>query len=128
MKHPAIPGLIGILCLLFGVPGFAGAGERVSPPPALAHADIFEGLIWVEGGRTYLITNYKSRSRVDYEITGELKPRLTALDGQLVTVAGTAVRQGWSGTIEVTRILRPKKIPPEHKSSQRVKSPLSKGE
>jgi len=81
-------------------------------PPEIVRTGIYQGFVSVDGNSVIIITNYKSRSRVDYQVTGNLKARIAALDGQLVTVVGTARRQGWSGTIEVVKILKPKKIPP----------------
>ncbi len=80
--------------------------------PLIVRTGVYEGLVTVDGDSVSIITNYKSRSRVDYQVTGALKDRIATLDGQVVTVEGTARRRGWSGTIEVEKILKPKKIPP----------------
>lgn len=80
--------------------------------PVIVRTGVYEGLVSVDGDSVYIITNYKSRSRVDYRVEGNLKNKIAALDGQVITVVGTATRQGWSGTIDVVKILKPKKIPP----------------
>jgi len=88
----------------------AQKGDTISKdaPPLIVRTGVYEGLVSVDGQAVYLITNYKSRSRVDYLVTGDLKDKITVLDGQVITVIGTAKRRGWSGTIEVTEILKPK--------------------
>ena len=105
-----------LMFLLTFLPFCATAQNGNSPHkdsmPLVVRTGVYEGLVTVDGDSVSIITNYKSRSRVDYQVTGALKDRVAALDGQLVTVIGTAKRRGWSGTIEVEKILKPKKIPP----------------
>ncbi len=100
---------------LFALMACSGArppsAVKKDAPPLVVRTGVYEGLVSVDGQSVYVITNYKSRSRVDYLVTGELKDKVAALDGQLVTVEGTAKRRGWSGTLEVVRILKPKRLP-----------------
>jgi len=104
--------LILLVLLPFCATARNGNPTHKDSMPLIVRTGVYEGLVSVDGNSVIIITNYKSRSRVDYQVTGNLKARIAALDGQLVTVVGTARRQGWSGTIEVVKILKPKKIPP----------------
>ncbi|GEM_PF-6858744 len=79
--------------------------------PVVTVTGVFEGLVYVDGEGVYVITNYNSRSRVDYRVTGDLKEKVAALEGQVVAVQGTARRQGWSGSLDVDKILRSRKPP-----------------
>ena len=57
-------------------------------------------------GEVYVTTNWRSRSRASYRVTGDLKDQVAQYKGQVTTVEGTITRTSpWSGTIEVEKIL-----------------------
>jgi len=63
------------------------------------------GLIKVDSGNVYIVTNWKSRSMVTYTVTGEKKPELEANTGKYACVTGIlSGKQTWSGTIDVKTI------------------------
>ncbi|HOP65241.1 MAG TPA: hypothetical protein PK358_17175 [Spirochaetota bacterium] len=70
------------------------------------------GLIKAERTNVYIITNWQSRSKVTYTITGPKKDEIAANAGKYISVLGTLTEnKRWSGTIEVTRIISIDKKP-----------------
>ncbi len=60
-----------------------------------------------DSGEVYIVENWESRSRVSYEVTGELVDEIRALKGKVVTVQGMVTKQSmWSGTIDVVTLDR----------------------
>jgi len=60
----------------------------------------------------YITTNWTSRSRASYRVTGSMKNQMAQLKGHVVKVEGKITRTNpWSGSIEVERVLTIKGSP-----------------
>lgn len=56
-------------------------------------------------GEVYVVEKWQSRSRVSYEVTGDLLDEVKDREGGVITVTGNVVKQSmWGGTIEVLSI------------------------
>ncbi len=64
-----------------------------------------KGLVQADKQGVFIIANPQSRSRVDYEVEGNLKEKIKNLKGKIITVEGDIERDGWSGSINVKKIL-----------------------
>ncbi len=73
------------------------------------------GLVEVSAqGDVYVTTNWRSRSRASYRVTGALKEEVAQHKGQVVKVEGLITKKSpWSGTIEVEKVLEVEKAPEE---------------
>ncbi len=63
------------------------------------------GLVSVDKQGVYIITNYKSRSRVDYRVLGRLRSKIAKLNGKIITVRGKITKIYWSGFVLAQKII-----------------------
>ncbi|AEA34608.1 hypothetical protein [Hippea maritima] len=107
--------LRAILVLIFVSHGFFGhcySMDTVNTPENKNSSKIvilsgkIVGLVEVSKNDVYITTNYTSRSRVSYKASGNLKDELKKLKGKVVEVKGIRKRIGWSGEIEVEKIIK----------------------
>ncbi len=97
--------IIFFICLMLNISFAKGVDAHSRVEQAQAHCKTLKGLVETGSKNVYIITKYWSRSRVDYKVLGQLKDRVAAFKGKVITVEGKIKRTGWSGSIEVKKII-----------------------
>ena len=97
--------IIFVVCLILNISFAKGIDIHIGSGQVQAQHKTVKGLVETGSKNVYIITKYWSRSRVDYKVSGRLKDRVASFKGKVITVEGKVKRVGWSGSIEVEKII-----------------------